>query len=47
MSGILKTFRGYVSNVSKAVKAAVLLDDGSTDSFITGNPANRSKLPCD
>ena len=28
------------------LKAAILLDDGSTDSFITENLANRLKLPC-
>ena len=46
MSGILKTFMRYVSNGSKTVKAAILLDDRSTDSFITNNLANRLKLPC-
>ena len=46
MSGNLKTFMGYISDGSKTVKAAILLDDGSTDSFITENLANRLKLPC-
>ena len=46
MSGILKAIMGCVSNGSKIVKAAILLDDRSTDSFITNNLANRLKLPC-
>ena len=43
--GILKTFMATVANGNKTVKAAVLLDDGSSDTFCTLNLALKLQLP--
>lgn len=43
--GMLKTFIGNVTFGGKVVKASVLLDDGSTDSFCTERLAQRLNLP--
>ena len=44
-SGTLKTFAGYVEHNGKIVKAAILMDDGSTDSFCSERLARRLDLP--
>ena len=44
-SGILKTFMATVANGNKTVKAAVLLDDGTSDTFCTLNLAQKPQLP--
>ena len=44
-SGILKTFMATVANGNKTVKAAVLLDDGTSDTFCTLNLAQKLQLP--